>query len=143
MFDKGSGPAIIVIPGLQGRWEWMRPPLRALTQYGRVISYSLDDARTFEDLLSQLDGIFERTGLPSAALCGVSFGGRVAAVYAATRPARVTALIIASSPGPSFVPNERQTRYELPWERVQGEVEVELIPIDTALRIPLPRADIS
>lgn len=33
---------------------------------------------------------------------------------------------------------ERQTRYELPWERVQGEVEVELVPIDTALRIPAP-----
>ena len=30
MMDEGTGPPVIVIPGIQGRWEWMRPALRAL-----------------------------------------------------------------------------------------------------------------
>ena len=41
IFDEGSGPPIVVIPGVQGRWEWMRPALRALATHCRVISYSL------------------------------------------------------------------------------------------------------
>jgi 3-oxoadipate enol-lactonase len=116
MFDSGSGAPIVVIPGLQGRWEWMRPMLRELTRYGRVISYSLAHAAVFEDLLAQLDGVLDAKGLDSAALCGISYGGRIAAAYAATRPGRVTCLVVASSPGPSFVPNARQTAYlARPW----------------------------
>ena len=33
---------------------------------------------------------------------------------------------------------ERQTRYELPWARVVGEVEYDLVPLDSALRVPPP-----
>lgn len=33
---------------------------------------------------------------------------------------------------------ERQTRYELPWARVVGEVEYDLAPLDSALRVPSP-----
>ena len=25
IYDQGSGPPVIVVPGVQGRWEWMRP----------------------------------------------------------------------------------------------------------------------
>ena len=41
MMDEGTGPPVIVIPGIQGRWEWMRPALRALVPTCRTISYSL------------------------------------------------------------------------------------------------------
>jgi 3-oxoadipate enol-lactonase len=117
MFDKGSGTPIVVIPGLQGRWEWMQPPLESLSSYARVVSYSLARAERFEDLLAQLDGVLDGKGLSSAALCGISYGGRVAAAYAATRPSRVAKLVIACSPGPSFVPNARQTAYlARPWQ---------------------------
>jgi pimeloyl-ACP methyl ester carboxylesterase len=116
MFDKGTGNPIVVIPGLQGRWEWMRPALEALTHYRRVISYSLGSAKTFEDLLRQADAVFESKGLQAAAICGISYGGRVAAAYAATRPSRIDRLVIASAPGPSFVPNERQAAHlSRPW----------------------------
>jgi 3-oxoadipate enol-lactonase len=116
MFDKGSGTPIVVIPGVQGRWEWMRPALEALARYGRVISYSLGPADRFEDLVAQVDAALDAADVRAAAVCGISFGGRVAAAYAATRPARVTALVIASAPGPSFVPNQRQQRYlASPW----------------------------
>ena len=30
MFDQGKGAPLIVIPGVQGRWEWMAPTVDAL-----------------------------------------------------------------------------------------------------------------
>jgi 3-oxoadipate enol-lactonase len=60
--------------------------------------------------------VFEAKKLRTAAVCGVSFGGRVAAAYAGTRSSRIERLVIASAPGPSFVPNERQAAYlSRPW----------------------------
>ena len=47
----------------------------------------------------------------SAVLCGVSFGGWVSVRYAARRPERVQALVLASAPGPAFQPDARQQRY--------------------------------
>jgi len=38
MVDVGSGPAIVLIPGIQGRWEWMRPSIRALAGKWRVLT---------------------------------------------------------------------------------------------------------
>src|SRR5262245_26712335 len=116
MFDKGSGTPIVVIPGLQGRWEWMRPVLEALVPYGRVISYSLEPARTFEELVGHVDAVLDSAGVEKAAVCGISYGGRIAVAYAATRPARISTLVVASAPGPSFEPNDRQAAYlSRPW----------------------------
>lgn len=126
MFDRGSGPPVIVIPGVQGRWEWMRPALEALSTRCRAISYSLagdlgsgvprDPDAGFDVYLDQLDEVFMKTGLERATLCGVSYGGVIALRYAATRPARVAALILLSSPAPGWKPNARQERYAgRPW----------------------------
>jgi 3-oxoadipate enol-lactonase len=126
VFDQGNGAALIVIPGIQGRWEWMKPALNELRKRCRTVSYTLcgdagsgmrfDSARGFENYLLQLDEVFRRTGIEKAALCGVSYGGFIALRYAARRPERVTALILASSPSPGWVPTERQQRYvSHPW----------------------------
>ena len=116
MFDKGSGKALIVIPGVQGRWEWMRPALEALSRYRRVISYSLGRVTTFDELLAQVDAVLDDRGVTTAAICGVSFGGRIAAAFAATRPARTSAVVIASAPGPSWTPSPLQAGYlKRPW----------------------------
>ena len=126
MFDHGTGSPLIVIPGVQGRWEWLRPALDALTPRHRTISYTLsgdmgaelkyDPALGFENYVRQLDTIFERTGLERAALCGISYGGLIAVRYAARRPNRVSAIVLASSPAPGWVPTPQQQRYlERPW----------------------------
>ena len=126
MFDEGKGPAVIVIPGVQGRWEWMRPGLVALAKRCRTISYTLcgdpgsdrtfDPALGFDNFVRQLDDLFDRTGLQKAAICGVSYGGFIALRYAAVRPERVTSLIFVSAPGPGWRPSERQTRHiARPW----------------------------
>ncbi len=41
--DRGSGVPIVVIPGVQGRWEWMKPGIDTLAERGRVITFSLAD----------------------------------------------------------------------------------------------------
>jgi 3-oxoadipate enol-lactonase len=125
LFDQGSGPPVVVIPGLQGRWEWARPALRRLARTCRVISYSLSgdigSGRIgrdcgFEGYAQQLDEVFDAAGLTRAVLCGVSFGGFVAVRYAAARPERVSALILVSAPGPGWQPSEQQSAWiARPW----------------------------
>ena len=41
MFDLGHGPPVVVVPGLQGRWEWAKPALTELARTCRTISYTL------------------------------------------------------------------------------------------------------
>lgn len=126
MFDQGSGPPVVVIPGLQGRWEWMMPAMRQLARRCRAISYSLrgdigsgsrvDPALGFENYVRQLDDVLDAVGVERAAICGVSFGGFVAVRYAATHSARVSALVLVSAPAPGFNPTAQQARWlARPW----------------------------
>src|SRR6187431_2022360 len=107
MFDEGSGPVIVVIPGVQGRWEWMSPALRALSARCRVLSYSLGPAKTFDELVAQVDRVLDERGMQAAAICGVSFGGLIATKYAAARPERTTALVVVSTPSPEWKPSAK------------------------------------
>jgi pimeloyl-ACP methyl ester carboxylesterase len=70
----------------------------------------------FDEHLAQLDAVLDGAGLDRAAICGVSFGGFIALRYAAARPDRVSALVLASAPGPGFRPNAQQSRWlSRPW----------------------------
>ena len=119
MIDVGSGPAIVLIPGIQGRWEWMRPAVRALAVNWRVLARSLPgepgeprtSAESFDQLVGQIDRWLDDANISTAVICGVSFGGLVALRYAATRPARVRALILVSTPGPRWKPASHQAGY--------------------------------
>lgn len=126
IFDKGNGPPIVVIPGLQGRWEWTRPALSHLASRCRTISYSLcgdigsphrlDASLGFENYVRQLDAVLDAARVERAAICGVSFGGFVAVRYAALRPERVSALVLVSAPAPGWQPNPQQSRWlSRPW----------------------------
>jgi pimeloyl-ACP methyl ester carboxylesterase len=126
VFDEGTGTPLIVIPGVQGRWEWMKPSLEELRKRCRAVSYTLcgdlgsdmkfNRALGFDNFVRQLDEVFERTRIDRAALCGVSYGGFIALRYAALRPERVSSLVFVSSPAPGWVPNDRQQRYVAhPW----------------------------
>ena len=133
MFDQGEGPPLVVVPGLHGRWEWARPALRQLAEKCRTISYSLcgdigsrrrlDPTLGFENYVRQLDAVLDEAGIQRAAICGVSFGGFVALRYAIARPDRVSALVLASAPGPGFRPNAQQSRWlSSPWGSAPGFV---------------------
>ena len=115
--DVGSGPPVVLIPGIQGRWEWMWPAIDALERSCRVISFSLaedgangrrvDPTRGFDGYLDQIDDVMTRAGLAEAAVCGVSFGGLVALHWAARRPERTRALVLVSTPSPDWKPAAR------------------------------------
>jgi len=117
IIDRGSGAPVVLVPGVQGRWEWMRPAVDALAARCRVITFSLADEPTsgarydpeegFAGYLRQIDEVFDELGLERATICGISYGGLVAAVFAARRPDRVSALVLMSAIPPSWRPDWR------------------------------------
>jgi pimeloyl-ACP methyl ester carboxylesterase len=119
--DKGSGTPIVLIPGLQGRWEWMRPTVDALAKHHRVITFSLCDERTspfpcdpekaFENYVDQVDLALDRADLDKAVIAGVSYGGLIAIEFAARRPQRVSGLVLASALHKTWHPNSRQQQF--------------------------------
>jgi pimeloyl-ACP methyl ester carboxylesterase len=110
--ERGSGPPLVLVPSLQGRWEYLRRAVDALAVRNRVMTFSLCDERgwelpsgasaTLDDFAHQIDLVLDASGVESAAVCGFSFGGRIALRFAARRPERVSALILASTPGPGW-----------------------------------------
>ena len=111
MIAKGTGFPVLLIPGIQGRWEWMEPTVEALTPGHRVITCSLQELRpeierdgVFPAWTRAIDQLLDEARERQAAVIGVSFGGLIAARYAARRPERVTSLILASTPAPNWRP---------------------------------------
>lgn len=121
MIDVGSGTPIVLIPGLQGRWEWMRPAVDRLARSHRAIAFSLCDERTssfacdpslgFENYVGQVGAALDRAGLQRAVILGVSYGGLIAAEFAARCPARVSALVLASALHAGWRPDARVRFY--------------------------------
>lgn len=126
IIDRGHGVPIVIIPGIQGRWEYMRPAIEALEESFRIITFALagerksrrrfDPERGLDNFVDQIDEVLDQRGLTSAVICGVSFGGVVALRYAAERPERTKALLLVSTPGPDFQLRPRHHLYaRLPW----------------------------
>ena len=107
MIDRGSGDPIVLVPGLQGRWEFHRATVDALSQSRRVLTFSLSckvDPRSVIDRdADQIERGLDQAGVDRATICGISYGGLPALRFAATRPGRTAALILASTPGPQFM----------------------------------------
>jgi pimeloyl-ACP methyl ester carboxylesterase len=121
MVDRGSGAPVVLVPGIQGRWEWMAPTVEALASRCRVLAFSLCDEPTstfgcdaalgFENYLRQLDDALDRAGVQKATIIGVSYGGLIAAEFAARRPERVKQLILVSALPLDWTPDRRARFY--------------------------------
>jgi pimeloyl-ACP methyl ester carboxylesterase len=116
VIDVGAGPALVLVPGVQGRWEWMAPAVQALSRRFRVVSFSLDDLQAppepgFDGWMRLIDRALERSRLGRVILTGVSFGGLVALHYAASRRDRVSALVLVSTPSPRWRLDRWSARY--------------------------------
>jgi len=119
--DRGSGTPVVVIPGIQGRWEWMAPAIDALARRCRVITFSLADEpscggrfeerRGFWCYVEQVREALDAAGVKQAAICGVSYGGLIAAAFATRYPDRTSSLVLFSAPPPSWTPNARVKFY--------------------------------
>jgi pimeloyl-ACP methyl ester carboxylesterase len=119
--DIGSGTPLVLVPGIQGRWEWMRPAVDALARRCRVITFSLADEPTCGGRFETADGFacyvrqvgeaLDAAGIERAVICGVSYGGLIAAAFAARHPERTTALILVSALPPTWSPDARARFY--------------------------------
>lgn len=115
--DVGTGTPLVLVPGVQGRWEWMRPAVDELSKRCRVITFSLADEPTsgarFDEsagawsYVQQVADVLEARGVRRATICGISFGGLIAAAFAARHPDKVSALVLASAIPPSWRPDAR------------------------------------
>jgi len=121
MIDLGHGAPVVLVPGLQGRWEWMQPTVELLAEHYRVIAYSLCDERSsdcpwdpalgFENYVRQVGDVLDRAGLERATLIGVSYGGLIATEFAARHPERVSNLVLASALPTDWTPDARARFY--------------------------------
>jgi pimeloyl-ACP methyl ester carboxylesterase len=119
VIDTGTGAPVVLIPGIQGRWEWLSPVIDAFVQRGhRVLSFSLGDvtpgsAETdlFEAWIAKIDRLLDNARVTRATVIGVSFGGVIAVRYAAHRPERVNGLVLVSTPPPGWRPDPRRAAY--------------------------------
>ncbi len=121
IIDRGGGTPIVVIPGVQGRWEWMKPAIDALAQRCRVVTFSLadepscggrfDEACGFDSYVDQVRDALDAVGIRNAAVCGVSYGGLVAAAFAARYPERISSLVLVSALPAGWRPNARVSFY--------------------------------
>jgi pimeloyl-ACP methyl ester carboxylesterase len=118
-----------VIPGIQGRWEWMKPGIDALAARCRVITFSLCDEPSCRDgrapadaegfdqtcgfarYVEQVRDAMDQAGVASATLCGVSYGGLIACAFAARWPERSRGLVLISALPPSWQPDARVRFY--------------------------------
>jgi 3-oxoadipate enol-lactonase len=121
IIDRGGGTPIVVIPGVQGRWEWMMPAIDALAHRCRVVTFSLadeptcggvfDEAHGFDSYVDQVRQALDVSGIRDAAVCGVSYGGLIAAAFSARYPERTSSLVLVSAIPAGWRPNARITFY--------------------------------
>lgn len=110
--ERGSGDPLVLIPGLQGRWEYLGSTVESLAASFRVLTFPLCDEpasrmpldRTLgiDRFANQVEQVLNERSIHRAAICGVSFGGLIALRFAARHPARTSALILVSTPGPHW-----------------------------------------
>src|SRR5471030_911708 len=97
--DKGSGAPLVLIPGIQGRWEYLGPAIDALSTSFRVITFPLRGepqsggayapARGLDNYADQIVDVLDTLKIDRAIVCGISFGGLIAIHVAACRAHRV------------------------------------------------------
>jgi pimeloyl-ACP methyl ester carboxylesterase len=124
--ETGSGPPLVLIPGIQGRWEYLQPAIAALARSFRVLAFNLrgepgsagriDPARGYDNDIAPLLAQLDDRGIERAVVCGVSFGGLPAIRFAAQHPDRTAALIAVSTPGPVWQLRPKHQVYSrAPW----------------------------
>jgi len=124
--EHGTGTPLVLVPRLEGRWEYMRGAVEALAESFRVITFPLcdepsagtrfDPARGIDNYSDQVLAALDHLDIPRAIIVGVSFGGIVALRFAAEHPTRTSALVLVSTPGPQWQLRRRHEVYaRAPW----------------------------
>jgi pimeloyl-ACP methyl ester carboxylesterase len=140
----GEGPLdLVYVQGWVSHVElaWEEPTLarflRRLASFSRLIAFDKrgtglsdrvtnDQLPTLEERMDDLRAVMDAVGSERAALCGVSEGGNLCALFAATYPERTTALVMCGafakriwSPDYPWAPTPEER--ELAYEMVESE----------------------
>lgn len=126
MLAFGAGPPLVLIPGIQGRWEYLRPAIDALAPSFRTLTFPLrgepgcdqplDPALGIDNDVRQVTAVLDHSDIQRAVICGISFGALPAIRFAARCPERTAALILVSAPGPGWRLRPRHRLYaRWPW----------------------------
>jgi pimeloyl-ACP methyl ester carboxylesterase len=102
-YEYGSGPPIVLVPGLAGGVDLLGPLARTLSRQFKVVSYQLrgeDNCfalrRPFglTDLVKDLAEFLDWMCLEKPVVFGLSFGGTIALEFAARHPHRLSHLVL-------------------------------------------------
>jgi pimeloyl-ACP methyl ester carboxylesterase len=110
-FELGKGPPLVLIPGIPGPWEYVRPAVEALAASFRVLTFSLGPDCLIESDVVRICRSLDERRIDQAIVCGISFGGLVALRFAAEHPGLTRALVLASVPGPGTTLKPRHRLY--------------------------------
>lgn len=141
----GSGPDILIIPGLVGNVElaWEEEVYRRAREYvGRYVrvlefdkrgiggSDRFDDAPTLQQRIDDILAVMDAEGVERAHVLGLSEGGVMAQYFAALHPERVDHLVLPTSVigGSAFAELVREDESLVPWalksrDGVQGMIQ--------------------
>lgn len=137
----GEGPAdLLFIPGwishVEQAWEepTYAPFLRRMASFSRLIlmdrrgtglSDRVDDLPNLEERMDDARAVLDAAGSQRAFLVGLSEGGALCALFAATYPERTAGLILLNT----FAYNRRSEDH--PWARDPGEVAEFLVALES------------
>ena len=104
---RGNGPPIVFIHGMaMSATEW-EPQMDALSDEYTTIAYDVRghgrtggsdrDSYTMELYAADLDALLTELNVENPVLCGLSMGGCIAQMYAATYPEKVAGLIVSDT----------------------------------------------
>lgn len=108
LFERGEGPALLLMHGMWGDWRDWEPVLEGLAEQHRVIAIDLpgfgDSAKPDADyaadiFIGALDAVIAQLDLRNVTLVGNSFGGLVALLYALARPECFARLVLVDTGG--------------------------------------------
>ena len=107
-YDRGSGPALLLIHGMFGDHLDWEPVLESLAERRRVIAVDLpgfgDSAKPDIDysastFTQQIVKLLDELGIERIAVAGNSFGGQIAMALALAHPERVEKLVLVTTGG--------------------------------------------
>jgi pimeloyl-ACP methyl ester carboxylesterase len=112
--EVGSGPAVVLIHGQGGSWQFWLRVIPKMVSYGRIIAVDLPGFGQSEPIAAEHDvfgehvatiaGLLDHLGLAKAIIVGHSMGGLVSLQLACDHPERVSGLTLTNAGGANISP---------------------------------------
>jgi pimeloyl-ACP methyl ester carboxylesterase len=151
--EMGTGPAVVLVHGQGGCWQWWLRVIPTVARQSRVIAMDLagfgeseqiaatDDV--FTEHIASIIGLLDHLGLARAVIVGHSMGGLVSLQVACDHPARVSGLLLTDAGGANVSPERLQrilallrlfnAIFSVPWvPRVVAKIRWLRAPLFTA-----------